>query len=111
MARNDQDHVPERPRAEPEIIPPGSDGGERIRMRADGGFTVHRVYVGRSSLPLILFGLVIVAALVGLGFLVLAGVLLLWLPMAIAGFLLALFFGPVRHHWRRLQDWFAGRTR
>ena len=101
--------MPERPRAEPEIIPPGNDGRERIRMRADGGFTVHRVYLGRPSLFLVLLGLVIVGSIIGLGLLVIAGVLLLWLPILIAGILLALFYGPVRYHWRQLQDWLAGR--
>src|SRR5690348_5905225 len=105
------DQVPERPRSEPEIIPPGSSDNrrDRVRMHYEDGFRVHRVYIARPSLPIILLGLFIVGAIVGLGILVLAGVLLLWLPIVIAGILLALFYGPVRYHWYRLRAWLGGR--
>jgi len=105
------DPVPERPRSEPEIIPPGSGVGRRDRVweRHEDGHGVHRIYIARPGLPSILLGLLIVGAIVGLGILVLAGVLLLWLPIVIGGILLALFYGPVRYRWHRLRDWLGGR--
>jgi len=103
---------PERPRSEPEIIPPGNERDRRGRVwtRYDGGYGVHRIYIARPGPLSIMLGLFIVGTIVGLGILVLAGVLLLlWLPIVIAGILLALFYGPVRYHWHRLRDWFGGR--
>jgi hypothetical protein len=111
MTDDHSDQAPERPRSEPEIIPPGSDRHRRDRLRThyDDGYGVHRIYIARPGLPPILLGLLIVGAIVGLGILVLAGVLLLWLPIVVAGILLALFYGPVRSHWHRLRGWLGGR--
>ena len=45
---------PERPRVEPEIIPPGTDDGLRrgpggLRMRFEERDGVHRVYIARPA--------------------------------------------------------------
>jgi hypothetical protein len=107
------DRTPDRPRSEPEIIPPGEDAAfhehDRIWMRYDDGFGVHRIFIARPGWPSILLGLVILGAIVAALFLVIAGVLLLWLPILIGGVVLALLLGPLRYHWHRLQDWLAGR--
>ena len=107
------ERMPERPRAEPEIIPPGSHErsreSDRIWMRFENGYGVHRIYIARPGLPSILLGLFILGAIVAVVFLVIAGLLLLWLPILIGGVLLALLFGPLRYRWRRLQNWLAGR--
>jgi len=107
------DRAPERPRSEPEIIPPGEDAPfgerERIWMRYDDGTRVHRIVIARPGLPSVLLGLFILGAVAAVGALLLAGLVLLWLPVLVGGVLLALLFGPLRYHWRRLRDWLAGR--
>jgi len=111
MANDDhRNHVPERPRSEPEIIPPGSDQGPRESAwtQDEYGYGVHRIYVARPGLPSILLGLFILGAIAALVILVIAGALLLAFPLFVAGVLLALFYGPVRYHWCRLLDRFAG---
>jgi hypothetical protein len=109
----DQPRNPGERRAEPEIIPPGRDselrGPGRIWTRLDDSSGVHRVYILRPSLPWIIFGLLVVGVVVAALFLVLAGVVLLWLPILIGGILLALLSGSLRYRWHRLQGWFAGR--
>jgi hypothetical protein len=106
---NHSDHV-ERPRSEPEIIPPGrgDDRHGRVGTRYEDAYGVHRIYIARPGLSSILLGLFIVGAIVSLGILILVGVLLLWLPIVVAGILLALFYGPVRDRWYRLRDWLSG---
>jgi uncharacterized membrane protein len=102
--------MPERPRSEPEIIPPGADDGRRDNIwgRYEDSYGVHRIYIARPGLPSILIGLFILGSIVALVFLVVVGALLLAFPLVIAGILLALFYGPVRYHWRRLRGWLGG---
>jgi hypothetical protein len=105
-----RDRMPERPRSEPEIIPPGAEYGQRddVRGHYENGYGIHRIYIARPGLPSILIGLLILGAVVALVFFVVAGALLLAFPLVIAGILLALFYGPVRYHWRRLRGWLGG---
>jgi putative flippase GtrA len=75
----------ERPRSEPEIIPPG-DADTRARWSFDGRGT-HRVYVARvGPFGFVLLGFVI-ATLVGLLLLFLLGAFVILIPLA--GLLLA----------------------
>jgi Flp pilus assembly protein TadB len=101
----------ERPRSEPEIIPPGQNdrSRDRIFMRYDDGYGEHRIYIARPGAGSAVFAFLILGTIVLVVGLLIAGVLLLWLPILIGGVLLALLFGPVRYHWRRLQDWLSGR--
>jgi hypothetical protein len=81
---------PERPKAEPEIIPPDRRstsphrGGETGRWPAYSNMSqTHRVYVGRVgpigiALLLLVVGVVIAALL-----LVIVGAVLLWIPVLI----------------------------
>jgi hypothetical protein len=100
----------ERPRSEPEIIPPGEEASvrrtERIWVSFDdrGG---HRIYVTRLGWPSIILGLLILGAVTAALFLLVAGVLLIWLPVLIGGIVLALLAGALRHRLRRLRDWFS----
>ena len=106
------DRNPERPRVEPEIIPPVREeraprGPAGIWMRVDERDGVRRVYIARPSLPSIILGLLIVGLIAAAVFLVLAGLVLLWIPIVIGGVILALLSGSIRQNWRRLQAWWA----
>ena len=85
------DQPPERPRVEPEILPPErSDGPPRpagVFVRSDQLGGVHRVFIVRPGLPSILFALLILALIAALVLLVLAGLVLFWIPMLIIGLL------------------------
>ena len=95
------DRSPEQPRAEPEIIPAG------IWLRIDERDGVRRVFIARPGLLSIVLGLLIIGLIAAVVLLVLAGIVLLWIPLLIAGIVLALLSGAIRHHWRRLQAWWA----
>jgi hypothetical protein len=108
-----RDPEPERPRAEPEIIPPGRD--PHMRRAPDGVFVhidehdaLRGVYWARPGLPSILLGLLIVGLIVAAVFFVLAGLVLVVVPIAVAAIVVALLSGTVRHHWQRLQAWWTG---
>lgn len=117
MATNDP-NAPraERPRVEPEIIPPhgrsrqggfdslfvgveeGPDGIRRIYLKKPGPFTIILVLLAAG-------------AVVALFFLLLAGLMLLWIPLVIAGILFAVFSVSARDLWSRMQGWFGGSRR
>jgi len=90
---------PERPRSEPEIIPPGEQptprrpAGVFVRFDEQG---VHRVFIARPGLPSILLALLIIGFVAALVFLVLAGIVLFWIPMLIIGLLAAFLSGAFR---------------
>jgi hypothetical protein len=79
---------PERPRLEPEIIPPSQTGrGSEWRQRAGrphvstmAGET-HRIYVGRLGPLGIALVMLIVAILAAIILLALLGAVLLWIPV------------------------------
>ncbi|GIK79844.1 MAG: hypothetical protein KJZ73_02805 [Pseudorhodoplanes sp.] len=104
----------EQPRHEPEIIPPGE------QARGRGGFESIFIHVeegpdgirrmslkrpGPFSIALILLGIGLAVALF---FVVLSAVVLLWIPVLIAGILFAMFSSAGRQYWSRLQDWWRG---
>jgi hypothetical protein len=101
---------PERPRAEPEIIPPeGGDAGARgiwLRIKDEEG--VRRVFIARPGLPEILFGLLILGLIAAVAFVALASVVLVWIPLLILAVLLAFASGAIRRRWRQLRAWYAG---
>jgi hypothetical protein len=92
---------PERPRSEPEIIPPGHD-----RPRRDSSWppnygynerrSTHRIYVGRIG-PLGFALFMLIAALFG-GVLLLAliGAALIWLPVLLVLAVIAAVAGLIR---------------
>jgi len=100
------DRGPERPRVEPEIIPPGAD--DRMRrgpggmwMRFDSQDGAQRIFIARPGLGSIILGLIIVGFVVAVVFVVLAGIVLLWIPILVGGILLALLSGAFRRQWRQ----------
>jgi hypothetical protein len=113
MSNDPFDRGPERPRHEPEVIPPGRDGGMEgdasavwIHIERDG---VRRVYLKRPgpfsiALALLVAGLVAAVVLV-----LLAGIVLIWIPVVVGVILLVLLSASLRRRWHRLRLWFAGR--
>jgi hypothetical protein len=93
MANSNQ---PERPRSEPEIIPPGQRGGPRYGYTRDYG--AQRIYITRMgplgfALMMLVIGLFATALL-----LILIGAAFIWIPVA-AVFLIA---AAISGLWRRL---------
>jgi len=92
---------PERPRQEPEIIPPGNDRPRRnssfpLNYGFDARQSTHRVYVGRIG-PLGFALFMIIAALFG-GVLLLAliGAALIWFPVLLLFAVIAAIAGLIR---------------
>jgi hypothetical protein len=113
MAVMPLDRGSERPRTEPEIIPPGEDGrAERgpagIWMRVEERDGTQRIYIGRPSIPALIVGLMIVGFVAALAFLAMAGLLLVWIPILVVGIVAALLSNKIRWQWRRLKLWWAG---
>jgi predicted cobalt transporter CbtA len=90
---------PERPRREPEIIPPGNDWPNRdSRWLPNDGFRrgTHRIYVSRIG-PLGFGLLLLVLALFGGVFLLaLIGAALIWFPVLLVLALIAAIAGLIR---------------
>jgi hypothetical protein len=104
----------EQPRHEPEIIPPGEDARRRASFESvlihveEGPDGVRRVSLKRPgpfTIVLILLG---VGLAVALFFVVLSALVLLWIPIVIAGILFAMFPSAGRQYWRRIQSWWRG---
>jgi len=111
MANN---QFPERPRSEPEIIPPGHHDGPHgelsgIWIRVDERDGVRRVYLKRPGPFSIILGLLALGAIAVAIFLVVASLALIWIPIAafiVAAFLLS---GTIRYYWYRFRNWLAPR--
>ena len=92
---------PERPRREPEIIPPGNDRpGRDSRWPPSHGFnerrSTHRIYVSRIG-PLGFALLLLMLALFGGVFLlVLIGAVLIWFPVLLVFAVIAAIAGLIR---------------
>jgi hypothetical protein len=110
--RTPNDSEPDRPRSEPEIIPPGQRDRRDpshvfISIDEDGG--PRRVYMAQPgpltiALVLAVMGLIGVVALI-----VLLSVALIWIPVVLA--LLAVFVASMtfRHWLHRFRTWWARR--
>ncbi len=104
----------ERPRHEPEIIPPGESARGRTSFESifirveEGADGIRRVTLKRPgpfTIALILLG---VGLAVALFFVVLSALVLLWIPIVVAGILFAVFSGSLRGYWRRVRSWWRG---
>jgi hypothetical protein len=97
----------EQPRHEPEIIPPGEEARRRAPFEGgpDGVRRVSLKRPGPFTIVLILLGVGLAVALV---FVVLSALVLLWIPIVIAGILFAMFSSAGRQYWRRIQSWWRG---
>ncbi len=76
----------------------GDDGISRVTMKKPGTFTIVLILLAAGA----------VAALF---FLLLAGLMLLWIPLVIVGILFAVFSVSARDLWSRVQGWFGGPRR
>jgi hypothetical protein len=78
---------PERPRAEPEIIPPNRTGQQDWSNRRDHVFThsrgSQRVYVGRLGPFTVVLLMLALAAMVAIILIVALGAVLIWLPIVV----------------------------
>ena len=99
---------PEQSRSEPEIIPPGFDehsgrelAGIWVRINEHDG--VRRVVFTQPGPTAIVLGLLVLCLIASIAFLVVAGLLLLWIPIFIAGIMLAFATAAIRHHSRLLR--------
>jgi hypothetical protein len=115
MSDNHRPRV-ERPRVEPEIIPPRAGprqrGFDSLFMRVEEGDDgIRRVYLKKPGTFSIVLILLAVGAVAALFFLLLAGLMLLWIPLVIIGILVAVFSVSARDLWSRVQGWFGGRRR
>ncbi len=109
----------ERPRVEPEIIPPDARGGQRpggnfenIFIRVEEGDDGIRRFTLKRPGPFLIAAMLIGAGLfVAIVLVLLAGLVLLWIPLAIAGVIFALFSGSARNALSRIGAWWGGRRR
>jgi len=103
---------PERPRSEPEIIPPGRGErrGERtIWVSLDDQGGTQRIYVAQPG-PFAIIAALVIAGLVLAGIvLLLLGLVLFWIPVVILIVAALLLTGYIRYYWRRLRHWAASR--
>lgn len=96
-----QREQPERPRHEPEIIPPGKDWPGRDpawppNYGFDGRRSTHRIYVGRiGPLGFVLF-MLIAALFGGLLLLALIGAALIWFPVLLVFLVIAALAALIR---------------
>ena len=108
-----RDRGPEVPRSEPEIIPPERNGGRKragnVWIRIDERDGIRRVHIAQPSPFSIVVGLVVAGLIVAGLFLLLAGLILVWIPVIVFAILFALLYGSFRHYRRRLQDWWDGK--
>jgi len=104
---------PERPRVEPEILPPErSEGPPRpagVFVRFDQLGGTHRVFIARPSLSSVILAGLIIALVVALVFLLLASLVLFWIPIVVGVIVLLLLTGYARYGWWRLQAWLSRR--
>jgi hypothetical protein len=94
------------PRSEPEIIPPGEHSRRELSgmwVRIDEHDGVRRFVIAQPGPMGIVLGLLALCLIASIAFLVVAGLLLLWVPVAICGILLAIGAATIRHHWRQLR--------
>ena len=116
-------NLPSRPRAEsprhePEILLPGeeprraepdgeqagADGFESIFIRIDeNGEGFRHVHIARPGPFSILLGLLLIGLVAAILVVVLLGAMLIWLPLAVAGLLIAVFARPLRDLWRQIR--------
>lgn len=106
----------ERPRVEPEIIPPRSQAHQRsfdslfIRVE-EGDDGIRRIHVKKPGPFTIILILLAAGTLGALFFVLLAGLMLLWIPLVVVGILVAMFSGTARDLWSRVTGWLGGARR
>jgi hypothetical protein len=76
-------------------------------MHIDERDGMRRVGIAHPGPTAIILGLLLLAVLASIAFLALAGFLLIWIPIVIAGLLLAFAAAAIRRRWRLIRMWWA----
>jgi hypothetical protein len=104
--RHPSDPGPERPRNEPEIIPPERAGRARgIWVAVNEQDGTRRVYMRRPGPFAIVLGLAILGLIALVALIVLLSLAVIWIPLVIV---LILAF-VLSMYWRRFRAWLARR--
>ncbi len=108
----DQPRV-ERPRHEPEIIPPRRNDGayndlSGIFIRVDEADGMRRVYLRRPGPISIALGLLAVGFVAALMLILIAGMVLVWVPVIVGLVFATMFAFWLRRRWRLLRAWWSG---
>jgi len=113
MSNDDHTSRPaERPRSEPEIIPPGRNGrhGDAyVWTSVDERGGTHRIYVARPGPFTIVLVLIVAALALAAIVLLLLGLVLVWIPVVVLVVAAVILAGYLRYYWARLKIWAAGR--
>jgi hypothetical protein len=103
---------PEKPRSEPEIIPPGGrdrDSRQNVWLWVADGDGVRSANVRLPSPFLIAAVLAVVALVAAAIILVVLGAVLIWIPILLAVIGAVLLAAAVRQRWYRFKRWLAQR--
>jgi hypothetical protein len=101
------ERAPERPRAEPEIIPP-----PYRRTRADGAdvfvYVDEHGHTRRATFKLpgpfaIILALLIIGLIAAVVLVALLGLVLIWIPIVLIMIGMLVLAAPIRRFWRRLR--------
>jgi hypothetical protein len=106
---------PQPPRSEPEILPPGQRDGRfrnpsAVWLHVDERDGVRRVVISHPGPTTIVLGLLFLVLIAGIAFLALAGFLLIWVPIVLAGILVAIGAVAIRNRLRLLRARWTDRT-
>jgi hypothetical protein len=92
----DDNNTPERPRSEPEIIPPDRGWGQNDGRRSPWngspfgqGYTTHRIYMRHFGPIGIALALLAIAAIVAIVMIAVLGAVLIWVPVVAAVLVIA----------------------
>jgi len=102
MAKNPRNSdEPERPRAEPEILPPERSGGRGGRngwppSYGNGAQGTHRIYVSRIGPFGFALLMLVVSLFAGILLLILIGAALIWIPVVAVLVIIAAISGLLR---------------
>lgn len=99
--------VPQNPRSEPEIIPPGQTGGRArgVWVTVNDQAGEHRVYVAQPGPFTIILVLAIIGLIAAVALIVLLSLALIWIPLVMA--LILAFVASM--YWQRFRHWRARR--
>jgi hypothetical protein len=113
QGNNPSDSGPERPRSEPEIIPPDRAGGRprpRVWVSVDEGTDgVRRVYVAQPGPFTLILALVVLGLIAAIMLMVLLSVALIWIPVVIVLVATVVLTVTFRQYWWRFRNWLARR--
>jgi hypothetical protein len=90
----------EEPRAQPEIIPPRRDGGDKARMRYYIDDRIGRVYIARPGPLGTILSVLIAGLLLTVMLIMLLGAFLVFLPLVVLLVTVAIVVGLLRNYFQ-----------